>query len=73
MLEKVYHNAGPKEKTGYAVPRVARHHSRLDFGLTRAQLNLAQKAKNLSDPIVGEKISSQGPIFSLAFQAGAAS
>jgi hypothetical protein len=28
------------KKTGYAEPRVARHHSRLDFGLTRAQLNL---------------------------------
>src|ERR1700674_2009025 len=32
-------NAGRKEKTGYADHRVARHRSRLSFGLTRAQLN----------------------------------
>jgi hypothetical protein len=37
-------HAERKEKTGYADHRVARHRSRLDFGLTRAQLNLAQKA-----------------------------
>jgi len=43
-LEKVYHTPSANEKTGYADHRVARHRSRLDFGLTRAQLNLAQKA-----------------------------
>src|SRR5882757_1875776 len=33
------------EKTGYADHRVARHRSRLDFGLTRAQLNLASRLR----------------------------
>jgi hypothetical protein len=64
MLEKVYHKAELIEKTGYADHRVARHRSRLDFGLTRAQLNLAQKAcKPCQTPAAGERFLALANIF----------
>jgi hypothetical protein len=55
-LEKVYHRLRAKKKRATRDHRVARHRSRLDFGLTRAQLNLAQKAfKPCQTPAAGER------------------